>query len=670
MKRLSLLVLLTSLTCFACSGSEKPKDPSATINILEPVEGALLNATRVRIKGLAQNTSEVSINGKVFSVVGGAWEAPIDVAEGDVTVEVKVKGGSDTVNFKVDASPPVLEITSPQRGLMHDSALGDTVTVAGKVTDSGLGLSLIKVDETIIETDAEGNFTHEYLLKEGSNTVSVTALDKAQNQSQNLYGIIHGPLTDPGSSIDPGINVNVNRETIKVTTEVLSAVITPERVSQILTDRLATNESIAIQSITFDPIELDAIPKSDPFDSKGEGFIDFAMNVKNVIIKGDFILLGETFTLTVTVKEVDIDTSMFLRPDGTGGVEIEFGEATLDLNEGIDWTVEVGGATLDSEDQRRLDSLVESIATIAFSELLGEQIIEELYDPAILNRRVELFGRVLEFALYIEQIIIGDAGIFIRTSLKMPAEAFEDVPEVPGALNRSLGDTRAPNLQQGVVATSNRTALDRLFHGVWRSGLLHQTLLGDDFAGLTLPFELNAGALALLIDGRITNRVDSTSAVGIALRPMLPPVIELVPNAEGTGLVVEIPEFHIDLLLDIDSPNPQKLVTISTFLTLAVNLGINGQELKIDFETSLKADIADEPLFDLDDEKVESLLVDLVRLIPAVISNQLSLQGEADVSWITLKNPEVEIHGAAKDQVSIGLDVEANPDALAAPVVP
>ena len=669
MKRLPLLALLTSLACAitACSGSEGPKDPLATVEITEPAEGALLTSTRVRIKGLAQNTREVSINGKVFSVVGGAWEAPIDVAEGDVSVEVIVKGGADTVNFKVDASPPVLTVTSPPRGLMHDSAQGDTITVAGNVSDTGLGLSLIKVDETIIEPDAQGNFTHEYRLKEGANTIAVTALDKAQNESQSLYGVIHGPLTDPVSSIDPGININVSRQTLKTTTDVISAVITPARVSQILEERLATNENISIQSITFDPIELDAVPKSDPFDPKAEGFIDFAMTVRNVVIKGDFILAGETFTLTVTVDEADIDTSMYLRPDGNGGIEIEFGEATLDLNDGIDWTVEVGGATLDSDDQRILDSLVENIATIAFSELLGEQIIEELYDPAILNRRVELFGRVLEFALNIEQIIVGDAGVFVRTSLSMPADAFAEVQDVPGALNRALGDTRAPGLQQGIVATSNRTALDRLLHGVWRSGLLHQTLLGDDFAGQTLPFELNAGALALLIDGRITNRVDSTSAVGIALRPMLPPVVELAPNAEGSGLVVEIPELHIDLLLDVDTPTPQKLVTISTFLTLGVNLDIDGQELKLDFETSLKADVADEPLFDLNDRRVEDLLVDLVRLVPAIISNQLSLQGEADVSWITLKNPEVEIHGAQQDQVSIGLDVEANPDALDAP---
>lgn len=670
MKRLSSLVLLTSLTCVACSNNERPTDPLATVEIIEPVEGALLSTTRVRLKGLAQNTREVSINGDVFSVVGGAWEAPIDVPEGEVTVEVKVKGGADTVTFKVDASPPALVVTSPPRGLMHDSALGDTVTVAGTVSDSGLGLSLIKVDETIITPDAQGNFTHEYLLKEGSNTIAVTAIDKAQNESQSLYGVIHGPLTDPVSSIDPGININVSRQTIKVATEVISQVITPARVSQILETRLATNENITIQSITFDPIELDAVPKSDPFDNKGEGFIDFAMTVRNVVIKGDFLLLGETFTLTVTVDEADIDTSMFLRPDGLGGVEIEFGVATLDLKDGIDWTVEAGGATLDSDEQRFLDNLVEDIATIAFSELLGEQILSELYDPAVLNRRVELFGRVLEFSLYMEQIIIGDRGIFLRASLTMPADAFEDVPDVPGALNRALGESRAPSLQQGIVATSNRTALDRLFHGVWRSGLLHQTLLGDDFAGQTLPFELNAGALALLIDGRIANRVDTTSAVGIALRPMLPPVVELVPNAEGTGLVVELPEFHIDLLLDIESPTPQKLVTISTFLTLGVNLDINGTELKLDFETSLRADVADEPLFDLDDQKVENLLVDLVRLIPSVISNQLSLQGEADISWITLTNPEVEIHGSAKDQFSIGLDVEANPDALVEPATP
>lgn len=664
MKNTFLIAVMLAFGCLTIVGcTEDPgenQDPP-TVEITEPTEGATLNVTRVRVRGRASNTKEITVNGTPVSVVGGAWEVPVDVGEGDVSVEAVVKGVSDKVNFKVDASAPKLELIAPQRGVMHDSAEGDTITVKGKASDDGLGLTLVKVDETIVELDADGMFSYDYPLEVGLNTIKITALDNAQNETQHIVGVIHGPMTDPTSKIEPGFNIFAQSSTVATAMDVLETVLTPELVKSIIDTQFANNEQVTINSVSFDPVEIEAIPRSDPGNAKAEGFIEFTLKVKNVKMDGVFKIAGQNIELEVGVDEATIETEMYLRADGRGGIEIEFGEARLDLpKESLSWKVKVGNAELNDDDVRVLGDIVENVARLAFSELLSEQILNELYDPAILNRRIELLGRTLEFTLYIEEIIVRDTGVFVRTSLDMPADKFAEIPDVVGALNRTAGPSSAPMLASDATVTTGRTSLDRLLHGIWRSGLLNQTLAGDAFAGFELPFELNAGALALLLDGRITNRADADSPIGIKLRPMLPPIVELVPGTEGSGIKIQMPELHIDLMLNMDTA-PEKLVTISTFLELTLSLSVEGTQVGVSFETSLLADVADEPLFDLNDKQTEELLVELVKLVPQIISNQLVLNGEADLTWVKLTNPEIELHGLEKDQVTVGLDVEANP---------
>jgi hypothetical protein len=209
--------------------------------------------------------------------------------------------------------------------------------------------------------------------------------------------------------------------------------------------------------------------------------------------------------------------------------------------------------------------------------------------------------------------------------------------------------------------TTNRPAVDRLLHGVWRSGLLHQQLAGDDFAGFEIPFALSAAELATLLDPRINNYAPGSAPAIIALRPLLPPTIEFDPEAERP-IVVRMGELMLDLMLVPDGQDPVLVTSIAVFLDVSVDLGVEDFLFTLDFDAEARADLAEEPLFDLDDASLESLFVELAVIVPQVFEEGLEFSGESDFTWLELTDPQIEVHGIDDDRVSAAVGVEPNPE--------
>ena len=141
-------------------------------------------------------------------------------------------------------------------------------------------------------------------------------------------------------------------------------------------------------------------------------------------------------------------------------------------------------------------------------------------------------------------------------------------------------------------------------------------------------------------------------------------MLALDRESEGNAVIVRMAEVHMDLMLDVDKPQPKKLLTLAMFLDIGVEIEIEGTEVSFKLDVAGRADLVDEPLFDLEDAQVEKLLNTVFLLVPKVISQELVVGGEANLEWASVTNPEIKIHGLERDQVSVGLDIEANPEAL------
>ena len=197
-----------------------------TINITTPGEGAYLTSSTVPMNvTFSDNTiGDVSYDGTTISGDSGvdisSVTAKVSAADGkskDLIVEdegdgvyglyddgdrVKLTDGSYTLEitasdndgnsttvqrkFTVDVSAPMLNVTSPST---NSTISTKTVTLTGTTSDATSGLASLtakvtgpndgETTTTEIGVSSDGSFSQEITLYEGTNTIDVTATDKA-----------------------------------------------------------------------------------------------------------------------------------------------------------------------------------------------------------------------------------------------------------------------------------------------------------------------------------------------------------------------------------------------------------------------------------------------------------------------------------------------------------
>lgn len=105
--------------------------------------------------------------------------------EHTVTIDVKDHDGNaatqKSTTYRVDTVPPTLNITSPADGLITATA---ALTVAGTTNDATsspvtITVKLNGTDQGAVTVGTNGSFSKSVTLKEGSNTIVVTATDAA-----------------------------------------------------------------------------------------------------------------------------------------------------------------------------------------------------------------------------------------------------------------------------------------------------------------------------------------------------------------------------------------------------------------------------------------------------------------------------------------------------------
>lgn len=610
------------------------------VEIASPKEGELVNTKRVKISGTASEVSSVLVNDTVADVVAGEWSALVTLSEGPATVTVSADSATDVVSFVVDATGPKITLTSPERGFY---ATEDTVTLAGKVEESGTGIEAVSFGGQPIALDAAGNFSISVPLVQGYNEFEVEARDRAGNIETGIRAGLLGPTIDPVEPIENAFQLFVREEALDVVEAAAVAIATPEFVTNYVKEAFV-NQYVTIDAITFDPLQISLTPQA--------GKLLLELNATNVAITGSFTVEPDTYPTTINVAKLGVQMELDAAPDANGGLALSFSQANLDLlEEDITFTL----SDLTQDDISFLRGLIYDVTTAAFSNFLSDRLFDELLDPEVLNRKVEILGRTLNFQLKFKKIDILPDGMLVVLDVVMPADKFPAVRDVPGAYAPLTGNPNGPMSKNDILFTSTANALDRLVHGVWRSGLLHQELNGNDFAGRELPVTLTSDALGLVLDPAIGGLAPAGTPAFVRLRPLLPPIVQI---QEGGILGMRLGEFLIDLELR-PSGAPIPVATFAVFLDLGLDIDVEGVEIKISFTTDLRADLDAEPSADLNDQQAEALFEAIVAVIPSLLSDALTIKGEKDITWVKLTHPELETHGLDPlDHVTLSVGME------------
>jgi hypothetical protein len=152
--------------------------------ITAPNNGDIIATGSVTVVGSLDDLSisQVDINGAQVSVTGGNFSHTVSLDDGDHTVTVTATDAAGNVGNKeitvtIDTTAPVVTITNPLEGAKYSTS---SVTIQGTVNDPDIAQVDVNGQSVAV---SNGTFSVTLTLTEGSNLVSVTATDAANNSS-------------------------------------------------------------------------------------------------------------------------------------------------------------------------------------------------------------------------------------------------------------------------------------------------------------------------------------------------------------------------------------------------------------------------------------------------------------------------------------------------------
>jgi hypothetical protein len=165
--------------------------PQVPVLASNPVEATF--SANLNLKGFAEPKS------KVIFLLNAAKSAEVEVSdEGQFEHELELADGENELSiFGVDeagneslktrsylitrdAEAPILEIEEPQDGAVIELKKNRTTTIKGKTEAN----AKVLINGRMVLADMEGNFSSNYYLGEGKNTLEFEAIDKATNKTQ------------------------------------------------------------------------------------------------------------------------------------------------------------------------------------------------------------------------------------------------------------------------------------------------------------------------------------------------------------------------------------------------------------------------------------------------------------------------------------------------------
>lgn len=92
-----------------------------------------------------------------------------------------------SINFRVDATPPILIVKSPNEDLITNT---DHIMIKGITYDIASRPVVLTVNGTPIEIDSQGRFSYEYALSIGRNPIEIVATDAVGQRSIVMRNVI------------------------------------------------------------------------------------------------------------------------------------------------------------------------------------------------------------------------------------------------------------------------------------------------------------------------------------------------------------------------------------------------------------------------------------------------------------------------------------------------
>ena len=153
-----------------------------------PLDGALVNATPIRVTGRVNQEVAVAVNDVAAVVEGQAFAADVPLVEGEnVLTASALDAQGDPVNATVtvtlDTTAPVVQIEGIEDGFATPE---DSVEIMGTIDDADATLTINGV-AIVIEN---GRFNADVPLEDGENVITIVVVDAAGNRTESIYNVV------------------------------------------------------------------------------------------------------------------------------------------------------------------------------------------------------------------------------------------------------------------------------------------------------------------------------------------------------------------------------------------------------------------------------------------------------------------------------------------------
>jgi len=204
---LAITLMVTLLLLGACSSDDEtetvPASPEATpvetsvlpeelsLSVIEPKDEAVVDSSRLTVAGTTLPDAVLSVNGKISGLD----------AEGDFSVEVNLEPGPN--NIEVIASDFYGNERAVMLTVIYASDLpltvlepdNEAVVNTPAITISGITIpdAVISIDDSIINPDPTGDFSHVVELEAGPNYIEVIASDFEGHSVSVPVTVVYSP---------------------------------------------------------------------------------------------------------------------------------------------------------------------------------------------------------------------------------------------------------------------------------------------------------------------------------------------------------------------------------------------------------------------------------------------------------------------------------------------
>lgn len=462
-------------------------------------------------------------------------------------------------------TPPTLEISSPARGTLADSA---TITVTGRALDKD-GPVKVRVGATEVTPAADGSFTATVQVADGVELIETHAIDTAGNDVRDVRAVLAGTLapSDGTSAGQLGARAGATAlravgGAIATTAKAIDYTAAAQALNPVYNNDGCLGAKIDITSIALSDLGVDVAPTTNLLATD----VVIANLVVKASVKFKVACVGGSTTVTLRATKAKIHGDLGLRiasstlatslPNATvtfDGFSFDIGGVPGALEDLVKGKVRDGVANALAS---TIKSKVPPIADKALAGLIAKPLTTSLLgvDTTIAITPKQVSITPSELFVGIDSTITvagGDGGTFLTTAMELSPQTMADAQGLGIALDDDL--------------------VNQLFAGLWAADAFDKQLdiaaipalgafLDDDARTLDLRLSLpptastDSGELALALGDAIITVRDEAGAEVHAIALSITSTLSAGPSQSGKILLtVGDPTVYATVLSNADS---------------------------------------------------------------------------------------------------------------------